>query len=81
MITDISSQRSRFEYIKLRFKIVRPRAKLFYFKLQRAILGLKIRALSFKCFIFGLDENKALAEDRRRAVLVDKFFEKAKHYF
>jgi hypothetical protein len=50
-----------------------------YFKTQRRILGLKIAAATLKCRVLRLDEPKVLLEDRRRAVFVDKFFEKMKH--
>lgn len=53
--------------------------KLIYLKAQLLILKIKVRILSFKVFMLRLDEPKALTEDRRRAMLVDKFFERIKN--
>jgi len=52
--------------------------KLFFnlgvFRLKRFALGIQISALALKCRLFGLHEGKLLTENRRRAMLVDKFF-------
>lgn len=52
---------------------IRARAKLLVLRLKRFALGLKIGVLSLKIRLLGLKQSKMLAEDRRRAVLVDQF--------
>lgn len=61
------------------YRYLRMRFVLGYFRAQRLILGFQIAATAFKCRILRLDEPDSLLEDRRRAVLVDNFFEKIKH--
>jgi hypothetical protein len=61
--------------VKLDLKTLRPRMKLLYFRFLRFGLGLKIGASALKRSVLGLDEGRVLAEDRRRAARVDKFFE------
>lgn len=52
--------------------------QLLIIRFKRLALGLKIGALSLKCRVFGLNQRQLLAEDRRRAVLVDQFFKMLK---
>lgn len=59
-------------YLCLHFNLLKARAK-------RCVLGFKIGALSLKCRILRLNEPDSLLEDRRRAMLVDKFLQKIKH--
>ncbi len=78
MIANITRSVSRLKRQHLAFKHPYLFMKLCIFRLKRFILGLKIRVLSFKCRLLGLNESKMLTQDRRRAMLVDKFFEMVK---
>lgn len=71
---------SRFNRLKLLLKRVYLRAKLLKFRCLRGVLGLKIGCAALKCRILLRDEPKSLLEDRRRAMFVDQFFEKSKHW-
>lgn len=51
---------------------------LFYFRVRRLELGVRIIVAELKCRLFGLQEPKVLLKNRRTAVLVDKFFERVK---
>ncbi len=62
-----------------RVVVLRVQAKLLKFRFHRIVLGLKIRTAAFKYFVLGLDEPQSLTNDRRTAVLVDKFFKNLKH--
>ncbi len=79
MITNIRSKRARLQHLQLALKRLRARLCLLKFKLLRAALGLKIGALTLYSLVFRLEQNKMLAQDRRRAVLVDQFFQQLKH--
>jgi hypothetical protein len=78
VIAGVTGVSSGLERGNLLLKLFKVYSILFYFRLQRLFLGLKIGVLSFKCRLLGLDECKVLAEDCRRAMLVDEFFEKIK---
>ncbi len=76
MIANITRRVSRLKSRHLAFQHPKLFLKLGIFRLKRFALGLKIGVLSLKCSLLGLNESKVLLEDRRRAVLVDKFFKK-----
>ena len=79
MIADIFRKCAGIQLIKLTLKKIRTLTLLLKFRLQRTILGLKIRTRFFYMRILILEDSKSLLEDRRRAMLVDEFFEKLKH--
>jgi hypothetical protein len=79
MIADIFCKRASVQRLQRGFSLGKAHAYLLYFRLLRLALGFKIHVFAFKCFVLGFDEPKSLVEDRRRAVLVDEFFDKVKH--
>lgn len=60
------------------FQLLMAYGYLLQVVLQRYLLGFKVAAAALKCRIFGLDEPKALLEDRRRAMLVDQRLQRLK---
>lgn len=74
MVTTITRWIAVLKHIKLRPEVAQALAQLEVLRLQLLRLRLRIAAGSLKCRLLGLDEGKVLTEDRRRAVLVDKFF-------
>ena len=70
---------SRLERLELSLKRAYLRMKLMKFRCLRLILGLQIRGGALKCRVLGRNETKALLENRRRAMFVDKFFEQLKN--
>ncbi|RZZ81958.1 hypothetical protein EAT51_07865 [Pseudoxanthomonas winnipegensis] len=60
--------------------MIRARLALLKFRLLRLRLGLKIAVQARQCRRLGIEEPKALREDRRRAAFVDQFFERSKRW-
>lgn len=78
MIANVTRSISRLKGRHLAFQHPKLFLKLGVFRLKRFVLGFNIGVLTLKCRLLGLNESKVLSENRRRAVLVDKFFKMIK---
>jgi len=79
MVARIFSKASRFKSIELLLKYLRFRALLLKLRLKRCALSLKLGTRFLYIRVKFIKHEKALLEDRRRAMFVDEFFNKLKH--